>query len=145
MPTSTWKSTSAGRNSSTLWQIFALFTTVLVSVSVSVALFRTLVDFSFFSGSRYRRHIVEECCRAQCSRRYLLQYYCSVVNRSVNKYSSEPHRLRCSFLDQYCLCSNPNRKIRLLGPPIPKITNRMPVRPKRKLCKTIIITYILIW
>nr|BBI47310.1 insulin-like peptide 3 [Gnatocerus cornutus] len=36
-----------------------------------------------FARHRFRRQIVDECCRSQCSRRYLVQYYCQEANNSV--------------------------------------------------------------
>ncbi|XP_015840917.1 uncharacterized protein LOC103315192 isoform X3 [Tribolium castaneum] len=32
---------------------------------------------------RFRRQIVDECCRSQCSRRYLVQYYCMEAHSSI--------------------------------------------------------------
>ncbi|RZC33561.1 Insulin domain containing protein [Asbolus verrucosus] len=41
-----------------------------------------------FGRNRFRRQIVQECCRSQCSRRYLVQYYCLEANRYTDdKYS----------------------------------------------------------
>ncbi|XP_063908641.1 uncharacterized protein LOC135126541 isoform X2 [Zophobas morio] len=38
-----------------------------------------------FGRNRIRRQIVEECCRSQCSRRYLVQYYCQVAKSPIAK------------------------------------------------------------
>ncbi|XP_044259098.1 uncharacterized protein LOC123007739 isoform X2 [Tribolium madens] len=45
---------------------------------------------------RFRRQIVDECCRSQCSRRYLVQYYCMEAHSSIAhllKAKPEPEKL----------------------------------------------------
>nr|UXO98105.1 arthropod insulin-like growth factor 1 [Tenebrio molitor] len=36
-----------------------------------------------YARNRFRRQIVDECCRSPCTRRYLVLYYCSEAKSSV--------------------------------------------------------------